>query len=76
MAKLLLNIRIIKTNQKLLSNRNKKTIISLCRILIGTIVNNDFTIDVKRKLKEFICTSCGSKSLSYKFWYGNSYRLT
>lgn len=60
----------------LLSNRNKKTIISLCRILIGTIVNNDFTINVKRKLKEFTCTACGSNSFSYKFWYGNSYRST
>ncbi len=60
----------------LLSNRNKKTIISLCRILIGTIVNKDFTINIKRKLKEFICSSCGSNSFSYKFWYGNSERLT
>ena len=26
----------------ILSNRNKKSVIALCRILIGTIVNNDF----------------------------------
>ncbi len=32
----------------LLANRNRKTIIALCRILIGTIVNSDFTINVKR----------------------------
>lgn len=60
----------------LLSNRNKKNIISLCRILIGTILNNDFTINIKRKLKEFTCASCGSNCFSYKFWYRNSERLT
>ena len=60
----------------LLSNRNKKTIISLCRILIRTVLNRDFTINVKRNLKEFKCASCGSNHFSYKFWYINSERLT
>lgn len=59
----------------LLSNRNRKTIISLCRILIGTIVNNDFSINIKRKVKEFKCPECGSKCFSYKYLYYNSYRL-
>lgn len=59
----------------ILSNRNKKAIISLCRILIGTKVNSDFTIDIKRKLKEFICPTCGCNSFSYKFLYCSSYRL-
>jgi len=59
----------------LLSNRNRKTIISLCRILIGTRVNNDFTINAKRKVKEFLCPICGSNSFSYKYTYYNSYRL-
>ena len=58
----------------ILSNRNKKTIIKLCRILIGTIVNNDFTINIKRKLKEFVCPICGSKSFSYSFSYYSGYR--
>ena len=59
----------------LLSNRNRKTIISLCRVLIGTVVNNDFTINDKRKVKEFLCPVCGSNSFYYKFFYYNSYRL-
>ena len=59
----------------LLSNRNRKTIIALCRILIGTIVNSDFTINVKRKVKEFKCTACGSNCFSYKYFYYNSNRL-
>ena len=59
----------------LLSNRNRKTIIALCRILIGTIVNSDFTITVKRKVKEFKCSVCGSNCFSYKYFYYNSHRL-
>lgn len=59
----------------ILSNRNKSSIIKLCRILIGTVVNNDFTINIKRKIKEFICPCCGSKSFSYKFDYIAEHRL-
>lgn len=59
----------------LLSNRNRKSIIALCRILIGTIVNKDFSINIKRKLKEFTCPACGCSSFSYKFWYCSSYVL-
>ena len=59
----------------LLSNRGKKAIIKLCRILIGTRVNNDFSINIKRKLKEFVCPCCGSKSFSYRFSYCSEYRL-
>lgn len=59
----------------ILCNRNRKTIISLCRILIGTIVNRNFTINVKRKVKEFKCSACGSKCFSYKYLYYNAYRL-
>lgn len=57
----------------LLSNRNKKSVIALCRILIGTVVNNDFTINLKNKLKEFKCPSCGNTSFSYNYSYYNSY---
>ena len=56
----------------LLTNRSKKSIIALCRILIRTVVNSDFTISVKRKLKEFICPACGGKSFSYDFKYCHS----
>lgn len=59
----------------ILSNRNKSSIIKLCRILIGTIVNNDFTINVKRKVKEFVCPCCGSRSFSYEFKYTIGHRL-
>ena len=59
----------------LLSNRNRKSIIVLCRILIGAVVNKDFSINIKRKLKEFTCPTCGCNSFSYKFWYCSSYVL-
>ncbi len=59
----------------LLSNRGKRAVISLCRILIGTRVNSDFTIDIKRKAKEFVCPECGSNSFEYSFSYGSPYRL-
>lgn len=59
----------------ILSNRSKKAIIKLCRILIGTQVNNDFSINIKRKLKEFVCPICGSESFSYRFSYCSEYRL-
>lgn len=59
----------------LLSNRNRKAIIRLCRILIGTIVNNDFTINANRKLKKFKCPACGCNSFLYNFWYCSSYRI-
>ena len=59
----------------ILSNRSKKTIIKLCRILIGTRVNEDFSINVKRKVKEFICPVCGCNSFSYSYSYCNSYRV-
>lgn len=59
----------------ILSNCSKKSIIKLCRILIGTKVNGDFSINVKRKLKEFICPVCGCNSFSYSYSYCNSYRL-
>ncbi len=59
----------------LLSNRNKKHIIALCRILIGTVVNSDFTINITRKVKEFKCPACGCNSFSYRFWYYGAYRL-
>ncbi len=59
----------------ILSNSNKSSIIKLCRILIGTVINSDFTISVKRKIKEFICPCCGSKSFSYEFHYITEHRL-
>ena len=56
----------------LLTNRNKKTLVALCRVLIGTIINNDFTINISRKLKKFICPNCGSTSFSYNYRYCNT----
>ena len=59
----------------LLSNRNKKSIVKLCRILLRTITNNDFSINITRKIKEFICSNCGGKHFSYKYNYNNFHRL-
>lgn len=58
----------------LLSNKNKKSIISLCRILIRTIVNSDFTINITRKLKEFTCPDCGAKHFTYNYKYNTLHR--
>lgn len=59
----------------LLANRNKKSIIKLCRILLKTIVNNDFTITITRKVKELVCPDCGGKHFSYKYNYSSLHRL-
>lgn len=53
----------------LLANRNKKSIIKLCRILIGQFVFNDFTTNFKRHLFEFKCPSCGSNTFLYSYFY-------
>lgn len=55
----------------LLSNRNKKTTIKLCRILIGQKVFNDFTVELKRTLYVFEYPSCASSDFSYNFYYPN-----
>lgn len=59
----------------ILSNRNKKSIIALCRILIGSILTKNFKRNVTKKLKEFKCPVCGSSSFSYNFWYRSKYRV-
>ena len=56
----------------LFANRNKKSMIKLCRILIRTIVKSDFTIEITRKLKKFVCPVCGGESFSYVFSYCNT----
>ena len=55
----------------LLSNRSKKSIIKLCRILIGQKIFNDFTIKLKRTLFSYKCPSCGLSDFNYKFYYPN-----
>ena len=58
----------------ILSNRNKKSLIKLCRILIGQVVFNDFTsTHTKRQLPELICPCCGNNSFSYNYFYKRSY---
>lgn len=59
----------------ILANRGKKALISLCRILIGTQVNSDFSVNLRRTLKAFICPACGGKAFIYKFFYDMSHRL-
>lgn len=59
----------------ILSNRGKKAVIALCRILIRKIINNDFTINTKRTLKRFNCSNCGCETFTYKFFYSKSPRL-
>lgn len=53
----------------LLSNRNKKSNIRFCRLLISKILTNDFTSGLSRKFYEFKCKKCGSTNFSYSFKY-------
>ena len=55
----------------ILANRNKKSLLKLCRILIGQQVFNDFTISItpKRSLYKFICDECGCDKFNYSFYY-------
>ena len=55
----------------LLSNRNKKNMLKLCRILIGQTVFNDFTISItsRRSLYKFVCDKCGYDKFTYSFYY-------
>ena len=55
----------------ILTNRNKKSLIKLCRMLIKQAIYSDFTsaITRKRKLPEFECSECGHKKFIYAFYY-------
>lgn len=55
----------------ILANRNKKSIIKLCRILIGQKIFSDFTTrnNNQRKLVEFKCEKCGCNKFNYSFFY-------
>ena len=55
----------------ILTNRNKKSLIKICRILIREYMFNNFTTEIstKRKLHEFKCPSCNNNSFIYTFHY-------
>ena len=53
----------------LLANRNKKSNIRLCRLLISRILTNEFVSSVSRKFEKFKCEKCGSTNFSYAFHY-------
>ena len=55
----------------LLSNRDKKNNLKICRILIGQTVFNDFTISItpRRSLYKFVCDECGCDKFTYSFYY-------
>ncbi len=53
----------------LLTNRNKKSNIKLCRLLISRILTNKFISTISRKFHEFKCEKCGSTNFSYSFKY-------
>lgn len=58
----------------LLSNRNKRSNIKLCKLLISKILSNDFISTISRKFNEFKCEKCGSTDFTHKFVY-NLHRL-
>lgn len=53
----------------LLSNRNKKNNIRLCRLLISRILTNEFINKVNRKFEKFKCIKCGCTEFTYSFEY-------
>lgn len=53
----------------LLSNRNKKNNIKLCRLLISRILTNEFISSISRKFYEFKCSKCGCTNFTYSFLY-------
>lgn len=53
----------------LLSNRNKKSNIRLCLLLISRILTNEFVSTISRKFEPFKCEKCGSIDFSYTFKY-------
>ena len=58
----------------ILSNKNKKSNIKLCRLLISKILNKEFISNISRKLFTFKCKKCGSTNFTYSFEY-NIHRL-
>ena len=53
----------------LLSNKNKKNNIKLCKLLISKILTNKFVSTISRKLYQFKCEKCGCKNFYYSFNY-------
>lgn len=53
----------------LLSNRNKKENIRLCRLLISRILTNEFINITTRKFEKFKCEKCGCTEFIYSFEY-------
>ena len=53
----------------LLSNRNKKNNIRLCKLLISKILENEFISKISREFKPFTCEKCGSTNFNYFFNY-------
>lgn len=53
----------------LLTNRNKKNNIKLCRLLVSRILTNEFISSISRKFYEFKCSKCGCTNFTYSFLY-------
>lgn len=53
----------------ILSNRNKKNNIKLCKLLISHILTNEFIAAISRKFHEFKCEKCGSTKFEYFYNY-------
>lgn len=55
----------------ILANRNKKSNIKLCRVLMRQKIFSDFTTrnNNQRKLVEFKCEKCGCSKFNYSFFY-------
>ena len=53
----------------ILTNKNKKNNIRLCKLLISKILTNEFISSISRKFNKFKCEKCGSENFTYSFQY-------
>ena len=53
----------------ILTNKNKKNNIRLCKLLISKILTNEFISSITRKFNKFKCKKCGSENFTYSFIY-------
>jgi len=53
----------------ILTNRNKKNNIRLCKLLISKILTKEFVSSISRIFNKFKCEKCGSENFTYSFQY-------
>lgn len=65
-----------KKHYGILSNRNKKGNIKLCRFLISKTVTNKFVSSISREFYVFFCDKCSCNNFSFSFFYNIRPRIS